>query len=127
MANRRTSSTATVDPFDTMWVESDPLGRDVVMSRQVVKAREAAGKHPFPPEHLETEEVRRVVTEPDFIEESISNAERNVYYKVSETEENPFARVVVDFGNCENRGIAISWSRYKHTAQSYSRIWTKEG
>lgn len=110
-----------------MWVEPDPLGRDVYMSRQVVKAREAAGKHPYPPEHLAVEEVRDIVADPDFINRSTSHELREVYYKVVETEENSYARLVVDFGNCENRGIAISWSRYKHPVQSGGLVWSKEG
>lgn len=97
------------------------------MLKQIIAAREAAGKHPFPPEHLSVDEVREVVSRPDFIEASVSHPHRELYYTESKTEENPFARVVVDYKGCDNRGIAVSWSRYKHTAQTVERIWTREG
>lgn len=116
-----------LDPFDIEWSEPDPLGRDVIMSKSVIRWREASGKHPFPPERLEPCEAREVISDPDRIDESASHETRDIYYKVYENEENPYARVVVDFKDNENRGIAISWSRYRHPVSSYGAKWRKEG
>lgn len=127
MARRESSSSPAVDPFDIEWIVEDPLERDVVMSKSIIAAREAAGKHPCPPEHLDVSDARDVVSDPDFIEPSISIPDRDVYYKVSSSDLHPFARVVVDFSKNAKRGVAISWSRYKHTAQSTGRKWEREG
>lgn len=127
MTRRESSSSPQIDPFDIEWVVEDPLSRDVIMSKSIIKARESAGKHPFPPEHLDVFDVKEVVSDPDFIEPSISKPKRDVYYKVISSEPHPFSRVVVDFSKDAERGIAISWSRYKHTAQSTGRKWEKDG
>lgn len=112
-----------VDPFDIKWTESDPIGRDAVMLKSIIDARESAGKHDSDIERLSPDEVREVISDPDRIDYSAKSQTRDVYYKVDSTKEHPFSRAVVDFRN--ERGIVISWSRYKKTVSSFGVKWRK--
>lgn len=114
-----------VDPFDVDWVVTDPLGREVTMLKSIEEMR--ADKHAEPPELLETDEVRMVIEEPTRIDESVSHATRNVYYRHETEMEYPYSRAIVDFGGDQNSGYVISWSRYKAPVSSYGVIWNGEG
>lgn len=113
------------DPFDIHWAASDPLGREVVMLHSVERAR--AGKHSLPPEHLAAENVREVVEDPDRIDESVSSAARDVYYRRETDEEYPYARAVVDFRRGDEPGVVISWSRYETPVASYGIKYRRDG
>lgn len=114
------------DPFDVKWRAQDPLGRDVVMLKSVEHARTIQGKHPDPPESLAAEDARDVVSCPSRIDASASNPNRDVYYKVEKEQANPYSRVVVDFGDDPNVGVAISWSRYGTPVASSGVKWREE-
>lgn len=115
-----------VDPFDIDWTETDPFGRDVMMLKSIAAAREVMGKHPVPPEFLSTQDVRVVISDPDRIDESVQKADRDIFYKIEEEENNPYSRVIVDFRDDPNKGIIISWSRYKIPVASYGIKYQKE-
>lgn len=116
-----------IDPFDIEWVESDPLERDVVMLKSIKQAREFAGKHSTTEEFLSTEEVRRVVSDPDRIDMSSSDPDRDLYYEEKSEYTNPYAKVVVDFSMSPEKGVAVSWSRYDHPVSSHGvRYWKGE-
>lgn len=115
-----------VDPFDIQWIESDPLDRDVAMLQSVIDAREFAGKHASSEEFLSPDDVRSLIASPDRIDESVSDANRDLFYKGQAEYTNPYARAVVDYSTCDDYGIVISWSRYKQPVSSYGVKWKKE-
>lgn len=115
-----------IDPFDVMWNTTDPLNREVVMLKSVARHRDSLGKHSMPPEHLSVMDAKSVVNDPDRIDESVSYGSRNIYYQVDNAEENPCARVVVDFKGDVKKGTVVSWSRYKKPVASYGVVWSKE-
>lgn len=114
-----------VDPFDIDWKVTDPLGRDVTMLKSIEKMR--ADKHALPPEFLATDDVRVVIENPTRIDESVSYATRNVYYRREPEMDYPFSRAVVDFRDDPDRGYVISWSRYETPVSSCGVIWNGEG
>lgn len=113
-----------VDPFDIMWTDGDPIGRDVVLLKSVVDSRK--GVHPSEEEHLPTEKIKDIVTDPDRIDISSSIPTRDIYYKYEPEYPYPYARVVVDFKHDENKGFPISWSRYEHPVSSSGVRWKKK-
>ena len=114
-----------IDPFDIEWVETDPLDREVLMLKSVKQAREFAGKHSSTEEFLSTDDVRQVVSNPDRIDFSSSNPDRDLYYEVKTEYTNQYARVVVDFRGDPSKGVAISWSRYEHPVSSHGIRYRK--
>lgn len=115
-----------IDPFDVEWSETDPLDREVTMLKSIVEMRERLGKHADPPEFLSTDGVREVVSNPDRIDESVSSAHRDVYYRMDSEEEYPYSRAVVDFRDDPQRGVVVSWSRYETPASSYGVKWRRD-
>ena len=115
-----------IDPFDVEWSETDPLDREVTMLKSIVDMRERMGKHPDPPEFLSSDGVREVVSDPDRIDESVSSAFRDVYYRTELEEEYPHARAVVDFRDDPQRGVVVSWSRYETPVSSYGVKWRRD-
>mgnify|MGYP003223725776 CR=1 FL=1 len=100
-----------MDPFDTIWVDEDPLGRSITFRKSIVDAREIAGEHKGP-ERLSPDDVRSVVVDPDRIDlTSKKPRHREIFYRENKGEEYRYSRVVVDFD--EEIGSPISWSRYK--------------
>lgn len=116
------------DPFDLQWTAEDPKGREVVMLRSIIEARRKAGKHPGPPDHLDPDEARKVIEEPTRIDETSRSKTSSTfnYYKISEDEPNPYARVTVRFKAGDNRGLAISWSRYNRPASLLDIDWPED-
>lgn len=94
------------------WEEKDPLERTVRLYSSTVDARQAAGKHPDPPEALDTDGVRACVSKPSRIDATVRYSTRDIYYRYEPREKNPYARAVVDFGH-DGVGTVISWSRYE--------------
>lgn len=115
----------TIDPFDVAWTVTDPIGRDVFMLKSIAKMREVAGKHSSDIERLDVSGVRKVVEEPDEIAISSSIPTRDIYYRKEDDREHPYARAVVDFSDGE-RGIVISYSRYKHQVKSSGTRWPEK-
>lgn len=113
-----------IDPFDIIWVDTDPLGREVVLLHSVVDKRKNA--HPSAEEHLPIEKIRDIVTDPDRIDISSSIPTRDVYYKREPEYPYPYARAVVDFRHDENKGHPISWSRYEYPVSSSGVRWEKK-
>lgn len=112
-----------VDPFDVEWAEDDPLGREIVLLKSTVEARERAGKHQGA-EFLDSGEIRRIVTDPDRIDLTGKSPRHTEIYYIEQTEQpHPYGRVVVFFD--DDAGYPISWSRYERPVSYMERIYER--
>lgn len=113
--------TSDYDPFDIEWKCEDPLGREVILLKSIVEARR--GKHTSTSEHMNLEDIRRTVTDPDEVHVSDSSDTREIYYCTDSDYTNQRRRVIVEHKNAP--GIAISWSRYVHEVKNQGTVYKK--
>lgn len=112
-----------MDPFDIIWCDVDPKGREIRLLRSVVDQREKANVHTGD-EYLDYEDIREVVTDPERIDVTTKSPQhREIYYRTDEDESKQLARVVVAFQ--DEIGVPISWSRYDRPVSYLEVVYEK--
>lgn len=113
------------DAFDVIWIDEDPLGRDITLYQTVVDKRVKAAKHQDD-EFLPHEEIREIIVDPDRIDLTGKNPRHTeIYYKKDTDQPHPYGRVVVDFDG--DKGSPISWSRYEKHVSFMEVVYEKPG
>ena len=113
---------------DVTGMVTDPLGRKIVSLSGIEAKRSASGKHDGP-DAMTVSEAMTLVESPQFITESSSIANRNVYYRHHPEPSKPaYLRATVSFTEGESEyydGVLISFSRYSKPV-SGGVIWREE-
>lgn len=107
------------------WDTTDPNGRRVYLRDDTVDLREGLGKH-ADASHMTTEEAQLTVENPHIIQQSVTDDDRESYYRYEEeVGRPPYKRVTVVVESKES-AFAISWGRQGKLPKHEVPIWVKK-